>query len=841
MRKKPSRIWALLIIFIAALVVFNLMGTSSGTMDATESLSEATLPVVYFYNGETRINETHGYTTKLDATSVRGNITPVNSDRTLPIEIQTYGAKISSISYTIESIGGGRLIEETAIDDFSKSGDSINVTATLENLLDADTEYLMTLQLTSDKKTVYYYTRIMLKGSSNVDEALEFAQMFHDTTFSGSDGSAIATYIEPAAGAANNDLSSVNINSSLTEIMWADYMPAIESDISIFVNELNSSYEAISINYIASINDGGKDTKYYTVSEYYRVRVASERVYLLDYERQMEQFFDAKGEAYNGSNIMLGIRDDDITFASNEEGTTVAFVQNGELWSYKYDENEIVRVYSYIDDYTDIRDIYGEHSIRILTIDESGTIEFVVGGYVNRGANEGEVGVGVYRYDSITRVIEQEAFIPTNKSYDVLKEEVGNLFYVSALNEFYLVVDNALYRINMSTQTSEVAIANLDAGSYVVSEDNMYLAYIDSDKLDSANKIRIFNLNTGEEQIVNAPAGDYIRPLYYLDDDLVYGIAHESDISSDEAGNVTFPMYSLKIIDSSLTEIKNYQPDGYYVTSVYEEDDALHLRRVKLRNGSFRQTTEDTIISYSEEVTESAALSSTFTEKGAQTQHVITLSKEISDKSPRYVVAEMLITELSGEHTFLQRELPENLYLVYKRGTTIASSTSLAEAIESANTNSGVVIATDGSYLWTRVKSTSIDLSDEISVPKTARGESDVAQCLDAILDYEDISNNAETYLESGMDVYDVMTSIMPDKRALNISRASLEEVLYYVSKGHPVLSLDDDDRAILIVGYDASNVMFFYPSSDSVKKVSLEKGAEMLSQGGLLFLGYLD
>ena len=840
MRKKHGRVLALLIIFVAALVIFNLMGTSSGTMDDTETLTDATLPILYFYSGDTRINETHGYTSELDVASIRGNITPVKSDLELPFEVQTYGAEVKEISYSIEKVTDSRLIEETQIDDFTENNNCISLTANLANLLDADTEYLMTVKLNCGGRDVYYYSRIMLKGSADVDGAIEFATMFHDTTFSGSDGSKIVSYIEPAAGAANNDLSDVNINSSLSQIMWADYMPTVESDLSIFVNEINSGYEAISINYIASMNEDGSATKYYTVSEYYRVRVGSDRVYLLDYDRQMEQFFDATGEAYSGTKIMLGIRNNDIAFTSNEEGTAVAFVQNGELWSYKSDGNEIVKVYSYVDDYTDLRDIYGDHDIRILTIDESGTIEFVTYGYVNRGVNEGKVGVGVYRYDSITHTIEQEAFIESDKSYDVLKEEVGNLFYVSANNEFYIIVDNALYKVNMNSQTSEAVLTDLEEGSYVVSSDNRYIAYVESDRTNCATELNIFNLNTGESKVVNATAGCYIRPLYYMEDDLVYGIANDSDIITDAAGNVTFPMYSLKILDDGLSEIKTYEPEGCYVVSVYEKDNALHLNRVKLKKGVYVSTSEDTIISYAEDDTKEATLSTAYTEKGAQTQHVIVLSKEISDVSPRYIAAEKVINELSGTYEFLQGSLPDNLYLVYKRGTTIDSAGSLAEAIKAADENGGIVICTNGSCIWSRTRATSIDLSSEISVPKTAQGESDIAQCIDAILSFESISNNAETYLESGEDVYDVMKQVMSDKKTLNISGATLDEVLYYVSQQTPVIAMDDNGKAVLIVGYDSSSVTVFYPLSDQTKKISLEKGAEIFASGGSLFIGYI-
>ncbi len=57
---------------------------------------------------------------------------------------------------------------------------------------------------------------------------------------------------------------------------------------------------------------------------------------------------------------------------------------------------------------------YGEHDIKIVRwIDEAGSIDYIVYGYMNRGIHEGEVGIAVNHYDSLSNTNEEQVFIPS--------------------------------------------------------------------------------------------------------------------------------------------------------------------------------------------------------------------------------------------------------------------------------------------------------------------------------------------------------------------------------------------------------------------------------------------
>ncbi len=72
----------------------------------------------------------------------------------------------------------------------------------------------------------------------------------------------------------------------------------------------------------------------------------------------------------------------------------------GRFIPYDINNGMIIKVFSFRDaEGIDERENWNHHDIKIVSVDEAGSIDFVVYGYMNRGTHEGEVGTGVYHYD----------------------------------------------------------------------------------------------------------------------------------------------------------------------------------------------------------------------------------------------------------------------------------------------------------------------------------------------------------------------------------------------------------------------------------------------------------
>ena len=89
MKKIFRRMVLLFLLFtaVAAGVFWKLNRTEKTDMINMES---ATLPVIYMMAGNERINCLHGYKDSMDAASMRDTITPLEEDRNLTIQVDTY-------------------------------------------------------------------------------------------------------------------------------------------------------------------------------------------------------------------------------------------------------------------------------------------------------------------------------------------------------------------------------------------------------------------------------------------------------------------------------------------------------------------------------------------------------------------------------------------------------------------------------------------------------------------------------------------------------------------------------------------------------------------------------
>ena len=163
----------------------------------------------------------------------------------------------------------------------------------------------------------------------------------------------------------------------------------------------------------------------------------------------------------------------------NENAGVLAFVQEGDLWSYSPDDGKFSRIFSFRKETDgDFRDSRYQHNIKIIRVEDNGDVDFVLYGYMNRGVREGYCGVCVYHYSNDQNVVEEKVFIPSTESYEFLKEDLGTLSYVSTENALYLLFANKLYKINISDGTSEVLEEGIKIDDFAVSDTGAHAAWI---------------------------------------------------------------------------------------------------------------------------------------------------------------------------------------------------------------------------------------------------------------------------------------------------------------------------------------------------------------------------
>lgn len=597
MSKKVIKPIVLIVVFIAALITFCIT-TNKGNKDMTTKQADATLPVMSFNLDKIKINPLHGYTTEMDPTKMRDCVIPISDDRKLSLSISTYGMAVDRISYKIRSMDGKRLVADDEISSFSNKDNTIQADVNMPNVMDENTEYLLVFTITSGQDNVYYYSRIMQTDGKAAAKVVEFAKKFHDETFIKDDKSFFTTYMETTTGD-RNTLAYVDLTSTVSQITWGSMAAAQYTNPVIALKEINDSYDVVTIDYVMSCVDGKGETEYYNVREYFRLRQTESRMYVLNYERTANQIFNSENSFISDSgSVMLGIRSSEAEYRANEAGSVICFVQEGDLYSYDINNGMIIKVFSFRDaEGIDERENWNHHDIKIVSVDEAGSIDFVVYGYMNRGTHEGEVGTGVYHYDGLAHTIDEEAFIPSKTSYEVLKAEMGKMLYLNEKNEFYLMMDDSLYRINLGSMSVKKVVEGLSTGSYCASESNRYFAWVDSANQYSSNTIKVMDLKSGKTFEVKKGDDQYLRPLGFIGEDFIYGQANAADVVSDAAGNTTFPMNGLIILDTSdQSELKTYTPSGGYVEKISVDGYTVTIDLIAQNNGVYAEIGQDTIM-----------------------------------------------------------------------------------------------------------------------------------------------------------------------------------------------------------------------------------------------------
>lgn len=840
MSKKVIKPIVLIVVFIAALITFCIT-TNKGNKDMTTKQADATLPVMSFNLDKIKINTLHGYTTEMDPTKMRDCVIPISDDRKLSLSISTYGMAVDRISYKIRSMDGKRLVADDEISSFSNKDNTIQADVSMPNVMDENTEYLLVFTITSGQDNVYYYSRIMQTDGKAAAKVVEFAKKFHDETFIKDDKSFFTTYMETTTGD-RNTLAHVDLTSTVSQITWGSMAAAQYTNPVIALKEINDSYDVVTIDYVMSCVDGKGETEYYNVREYFRLRQTESRMYVLNYERTANQIFNSENSFISDSgSVMLGIRSSEAEYRANEAGSVICFVQEGDLYSYDINNGMIIKVFSFRDaEGIDERENWNHHDIKIVSVDEAGSIDFVVYGYMNRGTHEGEVGTGVYHYDGLAHTIDEEAFIPSKTSYEVLKAEMGKMLYLNEKNEFYLMMDDSLYRINLGSMSVKKVVEGLSTGSYCASESNRYFAWVDSANQYSSNTIKVMDLKSGKTFEVKKGDDQYLRPLGFIGEDFIYGQANAADVVSDAAGNTTFPMNGLIILDTSdQSELKTYTHSGGYVEKISVDGYTVTIDLIAQNNGVYAEIGQDTIMNREADSKQKIALDTSQSDTKLTVSAISIAGGKKPDKL-KQLTAQMTI---NSHDTAVDLKFDDNTvhFYVYAKGDVIFASDNISDAIKQANDSMGVVIDSNQQYVWMRARKNAVNAFANIACNETDKDADSVVKSVSAMLTYNDVTVSVSELIGAGSSAVDVLKNNLPDKEILDLQGVSCEDIIFYISQGNPVFAMTGNTSAVLVTGYSSNGALYIYnPDNGATTSMSYEDADRMFYNGGLHFITYM-
>ena len=839
MKKTIIRIAVCVVVFLAsALIIGSIMNQGHNNM--TMEMAPATLPMITMESGGVACNELHGNTVEMDVAYQKDCITLLGEGRQANFTVDTFGREITGISTEVRSIDGSRLIENSEVTGWKANGKSFSVSLTLKDLIDTNTQYSLTLiQELEGEQKVYYYTTILWNDDVHISEILEFATDFHGKLYDKEVAKELTKYLEPNSKLTDNGtFHKVNIHSSFQQITWGSLEPVQEDAASIRLTQISGNVASLLMDFVVSTGEG-KNKIYYNVEEYYRVRYTSERMYLLDYERTMTQIPDTT-RMYANDKILLGITDENVGMMESADGNTVVFSDMGQLLSYNAATNRLTVIFSFYDkDNADRRTLYDNHGIKILDVDEGGNVKFAVYGYMNRGRHEGETGIQIISYDNSLNTIEEEVYIPYSKSYAVLKDEMEQLLYRNRQQHVYFFLENGVYDVDLENRSAEQLVSIRQDDSLQVSENHEIIVWQEGDDINHSNQLNVRNLNTGEQTVIRAEDGEAIRPLGFMGEDIIYGVARESDIRTENSGQIFYPMYKVCISNSSGNNLKEYGQDGIYIVDCAIEGNQITLSRIqRSENGSYQEILNDQIMNnVEEEPGQNKVVTADIDiyERYVQIQTKTTIdTKTIKVLNPKEVVFE------GGRELTLDAVSEVSRYYVYNAYGVQGIYSAPGKAVKEAYDSSGVVTNDRGITVWLKGNRVSRNQIMAIKEESVTDQKNSLTVCLDNILRHAGITRNTEYDLAQGKTAIQILEENMTGVQVLDLSGCSLDAVLYYVNQDIPVLAILEDGEAVLVTGFNEFNVVIMEPSTGKLYKKGMNDATAWFAENGNHFITYM-
>lgn len=814
------KIVVFLLIFISIAALYFTLNHKEPSLPE-ENLDTATLPVITMHYDGLEFNALHGYTSPMEAQYMRDVITPLSSDRQLSISIYRYDNNIVGISYEVRSLDTSRLIEDVSLEEWQVNDSDVTAVLDISTIPEKDEEYLLIIKLTTEKHgNIYYYSRIMEQSESEISAQLDFVNNFSLSTL---DAAAFESYIgnlEISPSRDNTNLADVDIHSSFNNLTWGNLNVERVSQPVVSITEISDDTSCFQLKYKVRAKNDYDTYQYYNVTEFFRVRLGINTTYLYVYDRNVEQIFDPTEQNISKTRINLGL-DSDLTvkYKTNSSGSFVSFVKDGSLWTMDMAENRIISIFSFEDMADgDVRMEYDQFDIEIISTDDNGDTLFLVYGYMEKGAHEGQVGVALYKYYYDNNSVTELVFVPSSKPYNILKDSVGKFAYLTEDNLLYFMIGDSIYTVTMDSNEYVQLVTDLRPGNYIINENNNILAWHENTTIYGADSIRVIDVDAKKDFTIKAGEGEYIKAIGFIENDLIYGTARISDVYTDASGNTIFPMYKIDVLlhtsDSNQEQTtETYAKDNVYISNITITDNILNLTRLsKDENGNFTAIDDDKFVNRRAEGSDIVELT-TITTELKKKECVLYFAYTVTSSNKLSLVSTEAFSFISANKLDLNDGTDTgDIYYVYAYGTLAASFTDLKSAIEYADENFGMVIESSGNIMWAKI--TKPDLA---KLSDTSELISKKYQSVEAILSDE------------GYTSY-------------NLTGTSFANILYYGSKDIPVITYMENMGYVILSAYSSyqgvvDTLAFTSLTTGEITKMSYSDGLASVQASGNIFV----
>ena len=800
-------------LFVLSAFVVNQVINRNADDESRES-GDPMLPEVCIYRNGRIINKLDGYTTKLNTSLDRSDIVPLDAGKSLSVMVENdYEGRVR---YELRDITGEQLIENGDMEKVGTvnaekqngfirvsgvntgeggKGDSI-YSISLRMDMKQGAEYCFAVLLDVDGKTVRYYTRVVGLERDFLSKMLDYSVEYNDMIFPSTSkdaGGEEQQYETLEETVAKNEAGELPDKKTL----WGSINPILVTTIVPKVKEVSATSALIELKYVVESDDTGNVIEY-GIDDYLYLAYdnSTDTVSLTKNVRYIDEIFTSES-------IPLGdkgeheFRTDRSTCKWSENEEMGVFTEAGELWFYDRKKGTAARLYgsgsrNREEDFC----YFCPVSPHIISVNDEGVLYFSVAGRQNYGRLEGRNGIALYCYDAKKTELSILFFVETSDCYEALGLGAERFnWYDPEKHEFYVVLDEALQVYNISNGNVTQISAKMPEDMIFASDNGECVAFPDTAEATGADEITLMNMADMAEYHFSHE-GRKLSIIGFKDEVLVYGAAKPENICVGSDGQPNFMFSEVYIVDKSGECVREYKKNGLLVSEVELTSNDLRLVRVSGTAGKYDPAPEDHLIYKTEEPEEDITLPNLLYQRSRLTEMIVRER------------AEGFVTATS------KPAVKSSRVFVYSDAGLKESFGSLGRAMVYLEKNGGIVVSAEGELIYGIKESAPyLTVAGTFEYIACDSAKDSLAAC--AVMSMRcagvktDSVDSAKIKDMSYVDIIGASTDVI---EGLNISGATVDAAISFLSDGIPFTVKMPDGQYVLVVSYNANYIRYYDP-----------------------------
>ena len=793
------------------------------------------LPEVCIYKDGRMINKLDGYKTRLNTSLDRFSIVPLVEGKNISIVVDS--SYSGGVKYELRDITGEKLIENgdmervgvvnaEKINGFIKvsgvntgSEGNGNGVYSIDLRMDmkAGTEYSFAVLLNCDGETVRYYTRVVVLEREFLSKLLDYSAEYNQSIYPSTDklgGEEEELYEKHNDGETEKKKEEVPDKNQL----WGNINPILVTTIIPRVKEVSENTALVELKYIVESDDTGNVIEY-GIDDYLYLSYdnSTDSVKLDKHVRYTDEIFTS-------DNIPLGdkaehqFKVDRSSCKWSENNEMGVFAEAGELWFYDRKAGTAARLFGSGSKNRESDFCYFNPSDpHIISVNNEGQVYYSVVGRQNYGRLEGRNGIALYSYNLKKSQLSILFFIETPESYESLRLGADRFnWYDPDKKEFYTILDGALQVFNITTGDSTGLSENMPEDMIYASETGECVAFPNTSDAGGADEITLMNMKDMTEYHLSHD-GRKLSIVGFKDDALVYGAATAENIRTGSDGQTNFMFSEIYIIDRQGNVAREYKKNGILVSEVELTSNDLKLTRVSGTAGKYEAAAEDHLIY-----------------KTPQPEEDISLPKLLYQRS---YLTEMIVRESAGGFVTGKSDAmtKKDRVFVYSDEGLKESFASLGRAFAYLQKNGGIVVSSSGEVIYgVKESAPYLTVAGTFDYIKCDSDKESLAACIFMSMRCAGIDTggfSTDEAVKAGyIDTISQHTDII---EGLNISGATVDAAINFLSDGIPFTTKLPGGRYVLVVSYNANYIRYYDPVLGQEVRTARDSFTEDVREAG--------